>query len=183
VAGRTEWGVLPGCGWYYGWDASAGHSVVGLTHAPANADVIRAAGAEAAFADGLNRAAIVQAVAIAKPDVIVHEMTSLSAANDLRKFDQSFALTNRLRTEGSGQSAGGGERGRDAVHCGAKLLRMASPRRIPKWLARIAAGEHFVRLMTEAGARSNAKAKRDFLLQPAHLSWRQGFLKVLSQAA
>jgi hypothetical protein len=36
----------------------------------------------------------------AKPDVIVPEMTSLAAANDLRKFDQSFALTNRLRTEG-----------------------------------------------------------------------------------
>ena len=40
-----------------------------------------------------------EAVAIAQPDVIVHEMTSLSAAN-VRKFHQSFALTNRLRTEG-----------------------------------------------------------------------------------
>jgi nucleoside-diphosphate-sugar epimerase len=79
---------------------SAGHSVVGLTHTPAKADAIRAAGAEAAIVDGLNRAAVVEAVATAKPDVIVHEMTSLSAANDLRKFHQSFALTNRLRTEG-----------------------------------------------------------------------------------
>jgi nucleoside-diphosphate-sugar epimerase len=79
---------------------SAGHSVVGLTHTPSKADVIRAAGAEAATVDGLNRAAVVEAVAIAKPDVIVHQITSLSAANDLRKFDQSFALTNRLRTEG-----------------------------------------------------------------------------------
>jgi 2-alkyl-3-oxoalkanoate reductase len=64
---------------------SAGHSVVGLTHTPAKADAIRAAGAEAAIVDGLNRAAVVEAVAIAKPDVIVLEMTSLSAANDLRK--------------------------------------------------------------------------------------------------
>jgi nucleoside-diphosphate-sugar epimerase len=43
---------------------------------------------------------MVKAVASAKPDVIVHEMTSLSAANDLRRVELSFALTNRLRTEG-----------------------------------------------------------------------------------
>jgi 2-alkyl-3-oxoalkanoate reductase len=79
---------------------SAGHSVVGLTHTPGKADAIRQSGSEAAIVDGLNRAAVVEAVAAAKPDVIVHEMTSLAAANELRKFDQSFALTNRLRTEG-----------------------------------------------------------------------------------
>jgi 2-alkyl-3-oxoalkanoate reductase len=39
-------------------------------------------------------------LAIAKLDVIVHEMTSLSAANDLRQFEETFAVTNRLRTEG-----------------------------------------------------------------------------------
>jgi nucleoside-diphosphate-sugar epimerase len=79
---------------------SAGHSVVGLTRTPAKADAIRRAGAEAAVADAMNRAATVAAVAAAKPDVIVHEMTALSAANDLRKFSRSFAATNRLRTEG-----------------------------------------------------------------------------------
>jgi nucleoside-diphosphate-sugar epimerase len=79
---------------------SAGHSVVGLTHNPARADAICRTGAEAAVADALSRAAIVKAVAKAEPDVIVHEMTSLSAANDLRHFDRSFAVTNRLRTEG-----------------------------------------------------------------------------------
>jgi nucleoside-diphosphate-sugar epimerase len=80
--------------------ASAGHSGVGLTHPPAKAVAIRAAGAEATIVDGLNRAAVVKAVVDAKPNVIVHQMTSLSAVNDLRKFDESFALTNRLRTEG-----------------------------------------------------------------------------------
>jgi len=79
---------------------SAGHSVVGMTRTPAKADAILAAGGEAAVADALNRAATVEAVAIAKPDAIVHEMTSLSAANDLRRFDETFADTNRLRTEG-----------------------------------------------------------------------------------
>ena len=79
---------------------SAGHSVVGLTHTPAKADAIRRAGAEAVVADALNRAAIVKAVANAKPDVIVHEMTSLGGAGDLRRFDRSFAPTNLLRTQG-----------------------------------------------------------------------------------
>ena len=79
---------------------SVGHTVVGLTRSPAKAEAIRRAGGEAAIADALNRAAIVEAVVVAKPDVIVHEMTSLSGANDLRRFDRSFSLTNRLRTEG-----------------------------------------------------------------------------------
>jgi len=79
---------------------SAGHSVVGLTRIPARAESIRRVGAEATIADALNRAAIVKAVAGAKPDVIVHEMTSLRAANDLRRVERSFTLTNRLRTEG-----------------------------------------------------------------------------------
>src|ERR1700740_530749 len=79
---------------------SAGHSVIGLTRTPAKAEGIERAGAQASVADALNRAAIVAAVTRAKPDVIVHEMTSISAANELRRFDRSFAATNRLRTQG-----------------------------------------------------------------------------------
>ncbi|MBV9374133.1 MAG: NAD(P)-dependent oxidoreductase [Alphaproteobacteria bacterium] len=79
---------------------SGAHSVVGLTRSAGKAETIRWIGAEAAVADALNRAATVEAVARAKPDVIVHEMTSLSAANDLRRFERSFVGTNRLRTEG-----------------------------------------------------------------------------------
>ena len=79
---------------------SAGHSVVGLTRTAGKVDSIRRIGAEAAVADALNRASTVEAIARAKPDVIVHEMTSLSTANDLRRFERSFAATNRLRTEG-----------------------------------------------------------------------------------
>lgn len=79
---------------------SGGHSVVGTTRTPAKADAIRQSGAEAVTGDALNRAATVAAVVRAKPDVIVHEMTSLAAVNDLRRFSRSFAATNRLRTEG-----------------------------------------------------------------------------------
>ena len=292
---------------------SAGHSVVGLTRSPAKADAIRRAGGEPVVADGLNRAAIVKAVASARPDVIVHEMTSLSAATDLRRFDRSFAETNRLRTQGSdnllaaAKQAGtpriiaqsfcgwpyareGGpvkseddpldtgpprelrrtleairyleravtgspeitgvvlrygalygpgtglfdgpmlnqlwrrrvpligdangwssflhiddaavatviavERAasgiynivddepapvRDWLPALAAMLGARPPRRIPKWLAGIAAGEHIVMLLTEARAGSNTKAKRELLWRPTHASWRQGFAEVLSQ--
>jgi nucleoside-diphosphate-sugar epimerase len=40
-------------------------------------------------------------VAEAEPDVIVHELTALSGVTDMRRFDREFALTNRLRTEGT----------------------------------------------------------------------------------
>jgi 2-alkyl-3-oxoalkanoate reductase len=79
---------------------AAGHSVVGLTRSPVRAETIRRAGGEAAVGDALDRAAVVAAVTGARPDVIVHQMTALGGANDLRRFDRSFALTNRLRTQG-----------------------------------------------------------------------------------
>jgi 2-alkyl-3-oxoalkanoate reductase len=292
---------------------SAGHSVVGLTRTAAKADAIRQTGAEAAVADALNRAAVVAAVASARPDVIVHEMTSLGAATDLRKFDQTFAATNRLRTEGvnnllAAAKQAGTRRIVAQSFCGwpyaregrpvkseddpldrapprelrrtleairflenavtqwpdiegvvlrygafygpgtglfdgplidqlrhrrvpligtadgwwsflhiddaavataiaiesaapgiynivddepapvrewlpalAAMLGARPPRRIPKWLARIVAGEHIVTLMTEARAGSNSKAKRELSWQLTHSSWRQGFAEVLSQ--
>jgi 2-alkyl-3-oxoalkanoate reductase len=77
----------------------AGHAVVGMTRSAKRAGALRAAGAEAAVADALNRAAVVSAVAGAKPDVVVHQLTALSGFTTLRRFDQQFAATNRLRTE------------------------------------------------------------------------------------
>ena len=51
--------------------------------------------------DGLDAAAVGEAVARAEPDAIIHEMTALSGTPDFRHFDRWFALTNRLRTEGT----------------------------------------------------------------------------------
>ncbi len=58
-----------------------------------------------------------------------------------------------------------------------------SPRRIPRWLGRIAAGEHLVSMMTENRAGSNAKARSELRWRPAHASWRQGFAEVPPAAA
>ena len=40
-------------------------------------------------------------MARAEPDAIIHEMTALSGTPDFQHFDRWFALTNRLRTEGT----------------------------------------------------------------------------------
>jgi nucleoside-diphosphate-sugar epimerase len=48
------------------------------------------------------------------------------------------------------------------------------PRRVPRWLGRMLAGEAAVVMMTEVRGASNAKAKRELGWQPAHPSWRQG---------
>ena len=79
----------------------SGHSVVGLTRTPAKAGPLRELGAEPAVADALDEKAIHAAVAAARPDVIVHELTDLKMATDLREFDRVFASSNRLRTTGT----------------------------------------------------------------------------------
>jgi 2-alkyl-3-oxoalkanoate reductase len=54
------------------------------------------------------------------------------------------------------------------------------PRHLPRWLARIAAGEAIAAMMTEIRGASNAKAKRELGWRPAYPSWREGFAAVLS---
>ena len=286
----------------------AGHEVTGTTRSPAKAEELRAAGVEPAVVDGLDRDAVVAAVVAARPDAIVHQLTALSELNSLRDFDAAFALTNRLRTEGTdhllegarkagarrfvaqsyagwnyartggpvkteddpldpepvaSQSVslaairrleesvtgtrdidgivlryggfygpgtgmakggeqvdlvrkrrfpivgdGGGvwsfvhiddaatatlaalERGKPGIYnvvddepapvrvwlpalaCAAGAR---PPRKLPRWLARVAAGEAMTSMMTESRGASNAKAKRELGWRPAYASWRQGF--------
>ena len=80
---------------------SHGHTVTGTTRRPQKADALRALGAEPVVLDGLDRGAVLDAVAAAQPDAIVSQMTALSGLSDLRRFERAFALTNRLRTEGT----------------------------------------------------------------------------------
>jgi nucleoside-diphosphate-sugar epimerase len=53
------------------------------------------------------------------------------------------------------------------------------PRRIPRWLGRLAAGEVPTAMMTEVRGASNGKAKRELDWQPGYASWRQGFAQGL----
>jgi nucleoside-diphosphate-sugar epimerase len=61
---------------------------------------LRAAGADPLVLDGLDASAVGEAVARAEPEVIVHEMTAIPASLNMRKFEQTFAATNALRTAG-----------------------------------------------------------------------------------
>jgi nucleoside-diphosphate-sugar epimerase len=54
------------------------------------------------------------------------------------------------------------------------------PMRVPRWLARLLAGEMAVMMMTDARGFSNAKAKRELGWQLSHPSWRQGFKEELA---
>jgi nucleoside-diphosphate-sugar epimerase len=78
---------------------AGGHHVTGSTRSAGKVKQLRAAGAEPAVLDALDRDAVMAAVTAAKPDVVVHQLTALSGPMNLRRFDRSFATTNRLRTE------------------------------------------------------------------------------------
>lgn len=291
-----------------------GHSVVGLTRTPAKTGLLRELGAEPVVADALDEDAIHAAVAAARPDVIVHQLTDLKGASDLRKFDRAFAGSNWLRTAGTdyllaaaresgvkrmvAQSFCGWPYARiggfvkseddpldpnppqelrgtlDAIRyleqavtttagivgvalryggfygsctgvfetsmiepirrrrmpligCGtawwsfvhiddaatatalavergegiynvvddepapvhdwlpelAAMLRAKPPLCMPSWLARLAAGQHIVVMMTQLRAGSNAKAKRELGWSPRYPSWRQGFAAIIQNDA
>jgi nucleoside-diphosphate-sugar epimerase len=76
---------------------NAGHEVVGLSREPAAPD----AGYQAVVADALDRDATVAAVAKAKPDAVVHLLTAIPRQVNPKRLASQFALTNRLRTEGT----------------------------------------------------------------------------------
>jgi nucleoside-diphosphate-sugar epimerase len=256
-------------------------------------------GAEGIVMDGLDAASVGEAVAAARPDAIVHEMTALSVAYagkpNMRRADRFFATTNRLRSEGvdhllaaaeatgvscfvaqghasmNGLREGGWVKTEEdpleviegtkainhledvVVKAGGAVLRYGGfygpgadddqvklirkglfplvgsgtgyvswvhvddaasatvlaveqkakgvfnivddepapvsewlpylaecaganpPRRVPRWLARLLAGQMVVGMMTEGRGFSNAKAKRELGWELRYPSWRQGF--------
>ena len=76
-----------------------GHHVTGTTRS--RTKELRALGAEPVVVDPLDARAVRDAVAAARPDVVVHQLTALAGLGLGRNFDKAFALTNRLRTEGT----------------------------------------------------------------------------------
>ncbi len=78
-----------------------GHIVIGTTRTAGKADALRAAGASPVVLDALDQDAVREALIRAEPDVVVHQLTALEGFTDFRKFDEGFAATNRLRTEGT----------------------------------------------------------------------------------
>jgi nucleoside-diphosphate-sugar epimerase len=287
-----------------------GHEVTATTTSADRLGLLERLGAGGVVMDGLDAAAVGEAVAAARPDAIVHQMTALSAAHagkpSLRKPDRFFAATSRLRSAGTdhllaaGQAIGvtnfvaqgaaifngtreGGwlkteedpldlgmlarhaAEGANAIRhledvvtrAGGAVLRYGSlygpgaiddqvqlvrrrmfpligggtgyfswvhlddaasatvlaveqrakgvfnivddepapasdwlpylaacagakrPMRMPRWLARLVAGDMVVGMMTEGRGFANAKAKRELGWEPRYPSWRQGFREEL----
>src|SRR5919107_4942931 len=78
----------------------AGHEVHGMTRSESKQAMLRELGAVPVVADALDPDQVAEAVGRARPEVIVHQLTAIGAV-DMRHFDRDFALTNRLRTEGT----------------------------------------------------------------------------------
>jgi len=286
-----------------------GHRVTATTTSAGKLGLLEQLGADGVVMDGLDAVSVGEAVAAARPDAVVNQMTGLSEAHagrpNLRKPDRFFAATSRLRSEGTdhllaaaeasgvshvvAQSFGafngiheggwvkteedptdpgppGARAGAEAlrhledvvVKAGGAALRYGAlygpgatddqvelvrkrmfplvgggtgyfswvhlddaagatvlaveqqasgvfnivddepapasewlpylaecagakpPRRIPRWLARLLAGEMVVGMMTEGRGFSNAKAKRELGWQLRYPSWRQGFKEELA---
>jgi nucleoside-diphosphate-sugar epimerase len=79
---------------------AAGHDVHGMTRSESKSAMLQALGAVPVVADALDPDQVADAVGRAKPDVIVNQLTSIGPL-DMRHFDRDFALTNRLRTDGT----------------------------------------------------------------------------------
>jgi nucleoside-diphosphate-sugar epimerase len=276
-----------------------GHQVTATTTSPAKLGLLEQLGADGVVMDGLDAVSVGAAVAAARPDAIVIQMTGLSEAHagkpTMRNPDRFFAITNRLRSEGTdhllaaaqatgvtnvvaqgvaifnGIREGGWVKTEDdplytaaetkalehledvVVKAGGAVLRYGGfhgpganedqvrlvrrrlfplvgggtgyfswvhvddaasatvlaveqrakgvfnivddepapvsewlpylaecagakpPRRLPRWLARLLAGEMVVGMMTEGRGFSNAKAKRELGWELRYPSWRQGF--------
>ncbi|MFI5610166.1 NAD-dependent epimerase/dehydratase family protein [Amycolatopsis sp. NPDC051903] len=72
---------------------AAGHEVVGLARGQESADVITALGAQAVLGDVYDAPGLADAVAAARPDVVVHQLTDLAAGDR--------AANSRLRKVGT----------------------------------------------------------------------------------
>jgi 2-alkyl-3-oxoalkanoate reductase len=78
-----------------------GHEVVGTSRTRERAETLRELGAEPAVLDVLDRDAVRQMVLETRPEAIVHQATSLAGGLDFKRFAETFAQTNRIRTEGT----------------------------------------------------------------------------------
>jgi hypothetical protein len=65
----------------------------------------------------------------------------------------------------------------------ADALGAEPPRRVPRWLVRLVAGDFAAMMGTDARGASNAKAKRELGWELRHPSWRQGFLDAYPSTA
>ncbi len=80
---------------------AAGHHVTGTTRSAEKAAALTAAGAQPCVVDVYDAAALTQAVVLARPDVVIHQLTDLPQVLDPAAMAQALARNARLRVEGT----------------------------------------------------------------------------------
>jgi nucleoside-diphosphate-sugar epimerase len=78
-----------------------GHHVTGMTRSPQRAQALRAMDVEPVIADAMDADAVAAALEEARPDAVIHQLTSLPPRIDPRRMDRDFELNDRLRSEGT----------------------------------------------------------------------------------
>jgi nucleoside-diphosphate-sugar epimerase len=76
---------------------AVGHETIALVHR----SPVEVRNGHSVVADALDRDGLTTAVSEFEPEVVVNLLTAIPADINPRKFEQQFALTNRLRTEGT----------------------------------------------------------------------------------
>lgn len=79
----------------------AGHRVVGTTRSAAKAETLRAAGVEPVVVDVFDAPALARAVAEARPDVVIHQLTDLPPGLDPSRMAEATARNACIRDEGT----------------------------------------------------------------------------------
>src|SRR5687767_505195 len=80
---------------------AAEHSVMGMTRSEEKAAMLRELGAEAVVADIYDAERVDAAITGFAPEVVIHQLTALPQAMNLRKLDQMYGPTARIRREGT----------------------------------------------------------------------------------
>jgi nucleoside-diphosphate-sugar epimerase len=79
----------------------AGHQVVGTTRSQPKAEALRAIGAEPVVVDVFDALALSRAIASARPDVVVHQLTDLPPGLDPRQMADGARRNARIRDDGT----------------------------------------------------------------------------------
>lgn len=81
---------------------AGGHDVTGTSTTAAGARRVQDLGGRGRILDALDAASVDEVVTATRPEVIISMLTSLAGVTlSPRRFDAQFAVTNRLRTEGT----------------------------------------------------------------------------------
>ena len=97
---------LAGAGWVIGRRLTPllvkmGHQVAGTTRSADKAGAIRAMGAEPVVVDVFDAEALKRAVAAAKPDAVIHQLTDLAYGPNSPHYQESLKRNARIRVEGT----------------------------------------------------------------------------------